>query len=111
MKLTLITIIISIAAVFGTTKTSKPIEQKAQNHIVEIKQLKFIPAYIEVNKGDTITFINKDVVDHDVTEEKTKKWTSNIMKKGTSWRMVVKENADYFCSLHVIMKGKIRIKQ
>ena len=82
-----------------------------QKHIVEIKQLKFIPAYIEVNKGDTITFINNDYVDHDVTEEKTKKWSSSLMKKGSSWSMVAKEDADYYCTLHVIMKGKIRIKR
>ncbi|MGW8123498.1 cupredoxin domain-containing protein [Roseivirga echinicomitans] len=86
-------------------------QQKPKKHIVEIKQLKFIPDYIEVNKGDTIIFINNDYVDHDVTEEKTKKWTSSLMKKGSSWSLVVKEDADYYCTLHVIMKGKIRIKK
>ncbi|KOF02151.1 hypothetical protein OB69_14115 [Roseivirga seohaensis subsp. aquiponti] len=85
--------------------------QKSQKHIIEIKQLKFIPDYIEVNKGDTITFINNDYVDHDVTEEKTKKWSSSLMKKGSSWSMVAKEDADYYCTLHVIMKGKIRVKK
>ncbi|WP_323756680.1 plastocyanin/azurin family copper-binding protein [Roseivirga sp.] len=90
---------------------SAPICTTPQKHIVEIKQLKFIPDYIEVNKGDTITFINNDYVDHDVTEEKTKKWSSSLMKKGSKWSMVAKEDADYYCTLHVIMKGKIRIKK
>ena len=84
-------------------------QHKPTNHIVEIKQLKFIPASLEVSKGDTITFINNDFVDHDVTEEKNKKWTSGVMKKGASWKMIAITNVDYFCSLHVIMKGQIRI--
>lgn len=86
-------------------------ENEPVNHIIEIKQLKFFPDYVEVSKGDTITFINKDFVDHDVTEETNRKWTSGLMKKGTSWKMVASNNVDYFCSLHVIMKGKIRIKK
>ena len=85
--------------------------QTPQNHTVEIKQLKFIPDSIEVNKGDTVTFINRDYVQHDVTEEKAKRWTSGTLKKDESWKTVVKGDEDYFCTLHVIMKGKIRIKK
>jgi len=86
------------------------IYENTTNHTVEIKNLKFTPNYIEVNIGDTITFINRDFIPHDVTEETTKKWTSSILETGNSWQLVVTESADYFCSLHVVMKGKIRIR-
>lgn len=79
-------------------------------HIVEIKQMKFIPDSILVNPGDTITFINKDFVKHDVTEEINREWTSSVITPGSSWSMVAKDNVDYFCSLHVVMEGKIRLK-
>jgi hypothetical protein len=26
------------------------------------------------------------------------------------WAMIVKEEAEYFCSIHVVMKGTIKIK-
>lgn len=80
-----------------------------KTHIVEIKQMKFVPDKIQVTKGDKITFINRDVVDHDVTEKKQKKWASPTLKSGESWTMTVLRSEDYFCSLHVIMVGKILI--
>ena len=32
--------------------------------------MQFQPAVLTIKKGDTVTWINKDFVDHDVTEEK-----------------------------------------
>lgn len=79
----------------------------AQLHIVEISQMKFVPAVLSVNKGDTIMWINKDMVDHDVTEEELNSWTSSRIPAGGSWKMVATKSDAYFCSLHVVMKGKI----
>lgn len=76
-------------------------------HIVEIKQMEFIPAAITVKKGDSIIWINKDLVAHDVTEQKTKKWSSSLLQPGQSWKMTILESAEYYCSIHVVMKGKI----
>lgn len=76
-------------------------------HVVEIKGMKFVPEEITVTKGDTIEWINKDITTHDVTEEPTKAWTSSKIVSGKSWHMTVKSSADYFCSIHLVMKGKI----
>lgn len=84
------------------TKESKP-----KLHIVEIKQMQFQPATLTVNKGDTVEWINRDMVAHDVTEEPHKAWTSSSLPEGASWRMVVKNNTDYYCSIHQVMKGKL----
>lgn len=78
---------------------------------VLIKQMKFVPEVLYANVGDTITFINRDFVKHDVTEEKSRSWSSSVMNYGDTWRMVVSKSEDYFCSLHVVMKGKIITKQ
>lgn len=79
----------------------------AKRHIVEISQMKFVPEVINVNKGDTIVWINKDMVEHDVTEEETHAWTSSRIPAGGSWKMVATKSDAYFCSLHVVMKGRI----
>lgn len=82
-----------------------------ETHYVEIIQMKFQPEVINVNKGDTIVFINKDIVTHDVTEELHKSWTSKPIASGNSWKMVATQSVNYFCSLHVVMKGKIIVNK
>ena len=79
-------------------------------HTVEIKQMKFQPAELIVQKGDTVLWINNDLVPHDVTEESKKAWTSSLMPAGASWSMVVNESANYYCSIHVVMKGKLVVQ-
>ena len=79
-------------------------------HTVEIKQMKFQPAELIVQKGDTVVWINNDIVAHDVTEEPGKAWTSSVMPVGESWRLVVTQSADYYCSIHVVMKGKLIVQ-
>ena len=78
-------------------------------HSIEIVQMKFVPAELKVNIGDTVVFINHDFVPHDITEA-SKTWSSSPIPPGQSWRMEVKEALDYFCSIHPVMKGKILIK-
>ena len=79
-------------------------------HTIEIKEMKFIPATIQVKKGDTIIWTNRDIVVHNVTEEKSKAWASGIISAGKSWKMVATKSAEYFCSLHPVMKGKILVQ-
>jgi plastocyanin len=77
---------------------------------VEIKQMQFQPASLTVQKGDTVIWTNHDIVTHDVTEEKDKRWTSGPLAPGQSWSLVVNEGADYYCSIHVVMKGKLIVQ-
>lgn len=76
-------------------------------YIVEIRQMQFKPAELTLQKGDTVVWTNQDIVTHDVTEEKHKLWTSGPLAPGHSWSFVVMESADYYCSIHVVMKGKL----
>ena len=79
-------------------------------YTVEIKQMKFQPAELVVQKGDTVVWINNDIVAHDVTEESSKAWTSSLMPVGQSWKLVVTQSADYYCSIHLVMKGKLVVQ-
>ncbi len=78
-----------------------------QLHIIEIKDMKFQPESLSVKRGDTVMWINRDMVTHCVSEENKKAWTSSNIVTGASWKMVVENNADYFCAIHQVMKGKI----
>jgi plastocyanin len=81
-----------------------------RKHTVEIKAMKFHPAEVVVENGDTVVWVNRDIVAHDVTEQPGKAWTSSVMPVGTSWSLVVTQSADYYCSIHVVMKGKLVVQ-
>ena len=112
MKLILRMAVYSLFSVFlfnsCATETRKIVPQV---HTVEMKQMKFQPAELTVQKGDTVVWINHDMVDHDVTEEPGKAWTSSLIRPGESWSLVVSQSADYYCSIHVVMKGKLVVQQ
>ena len=79
-------------------------------HIIDINEMRFQPAELSVHAGDTVEWINHDLVDHDVTENKNKGWSSGVLKNGQSWKTVISSTADYYCSIHIVMKGKLVIK-
>lgn len=85
-------------------------EGPSEVHIIEIKQMKFQPAEILVKKGDSVRWINKDITNHDVTEQSSQAWASSPLATGESWSMVATETVDYYCNLHQVMKGKIIVE-
>ncbi len=78
-----------------------------QVYTITIQDMKFQPAELNVKRGDTVVWVNNDLVTHDVTEETNKLWSSGPLPAGKSWKMAVGQNAEYFCSIHVVMKGKL----
>ena len=92
------------------TAEVEALRNTATFHTVLIKQMKFDPDKLNLHKGDTVLWINKDITDHDVTEETKRRWTSSTLATGKSWMKVISEDADYFCSIHVVMKGKLVVE-
>lgn len=79
-------------------------------YVVQIEQMKFFPEDIKVHKGDTIMWINNDMVAHDITEEKNKIWSSSLLQPGKSWKLIADSSADYYCSIHQVMKGSFQVQ-
>lgn len=99
-----LTMIVTPLFLMGYDKSDKP-----KTHTVEIYQMKFAPAVLTVQKGDTVVWVNRDYVEHDVTVD-DKSWTSGPFGKGQKWSKVVTKSFDYYCSIHVVMKGKIKVE-
>lgn len=72
--------------------------------------MKFQPETLRVHKGDIVVFTNKDLVDHDVTALPDSAWTSHPLHTGDSWSWVADKSTDYFCSLHVVMRGRVEVE-
>src|SRR5688572_22067756 len=70
----LLILFLAIIGIAGCTSESG--KRTPRIHHVQIKNMKFEPAQIIVEKGDSVVWTNLDIVTHDVTEEKTKAWTS-----------------------------------
>ena len=79
-------------------------------HTIEIKQMKFFPETLSVSKGDKVIWVNKDIVEHDVTEFTRKEWASSKLATDASWSLIVTKSEDYYCNLHVVMRGKIIVE-
>ncbi|MBN9350849.1 MAG: hypothetical protein J0H55_09190 [Chitinophagaceae bacterium] len=76
---------------------------------VLISGMQFQPANITINAGDTILWINKDIVDHNVTDS-TKAWTSgDITANGGQWDTVPGNSFHYLCTIHPTMIGSVTV--
>ncbi len=85
-------------------------EAAVQTHIIDIHKMKFQTPILKAKIGDTITWVNKDVVPHTVTAL-DKSWNSGRLKKGESFTLTisVETRLEYFCLYHRQMKAKITL--
>jgi plastocyanin len=90
---------------------SKKEKPAAKVDTVVIQQMKFNPTEIIANEGDTVRWINRDIVDHNITEAASKEWSSSTLSPGKSWDMVATKNASYLCTIHPVMQGKLTVRQ
>ncbi|MGX7872268.1 cupredoxin domain-containing protein [Mesorhizobium sp. ORM6] len=75
---------------------------------VTIDKLVFSPATVEAKVGDTIEWVNKDVVAHTATAKGS--WEVMIPpKKSASLTLKAAGAVDYFCRFHPNMKGHLDV--
>ncbi|WP_299255223.1 plastocyanin/azurin family copper-binding protein [uncultured Cytophaga sp.] len=99
--------ILSVFLLTGCNSNSQQ-SHNPETHVVEIKDMRFQPADLIVHKGDTVVWINKDIVAHDVTQD-DKAWTSSPIANEASWKKAITQSDSYYCSIHVVMKGKVTV--
>lgn len=80
---------------------------KFHSDTVLIQAMQFSPAELKVSEGDTITWINKDIVDHNVKDTVNNLFYSDTLKNGQAFRWVVKGGCTYICTIHPTMTGKV----
>ena len=75
---------------------------------VTIRDLKFLPDRIEARVGDTVEWVNKDILAHTATAQG--RWDVMIPPNGTS-RVVLKTAGEvaYYCRFHPNMTANIII--
>ncbi len=79
-----------------------------ETHIVEMQGLVFVPATIEAKVGDTVLWINTDVMPHTATAVDGA-WDSGMMNAGDEWSLLVEETGEmnFICTFHPSREGVI----
>lgn len=72
----------------------------------------FHPAVLEVGRGDTVVWVNRDMVPHTATAAGKAGWSTGNLLQDQSGQYVPRHSgtAPYFCELHPVMKGKLIIR-
>lgn len=85
--------------------------RQPRHHLVEIGDLKFAPAALRVAAGDTITWLNTDVVPHTASAEDGS-WDTGEIGNGERVQLTVTEGfaERYFCRYHPAMKARLTVK-
>src|SRR5690349_19187719 len=85
-----------------------PLPAAAATIEITIDKLVFSPATVEAKVGDTIEWVNKDVIAHTATVKGG--WEVMIPpKKSASLTLKAAGAVDYFCRFHPNMKGHVNV--
>lgn len=87
-----------------------PANATPSKYVVTIKDMKYDPVLIQANIGDTVLFINKDLVPHNVADSLTNEWLSPQLAFGDEWTMIVANDLHYYCAFHPNMEGTIQVE-
>ena len=101
---------LATAAVFAPLIAAGSPAVAAQTHTIAIEGMQFAPAAVTVKRGDTIVWVNRDLVPHTVTARGA--FDSGPIAAGKAWKMTAKAEGryEYVCTLHPTMKATLAIE-
>ena len=72
----------------------------------------FHPETLEVRRGDTIVWINRDIVPHTATSTRSGEWETGPLLPEESGRYLARHAGEepYFCRLHPVMLGRLIVR-
>jgi plastocyanin len=102
---------LTLAAALSVVSLVAGDQADPKTHTVTIEGMRFQPDVVTVSRGDTIVWINKDLVPHTATS-KAGRFDSKTIPPDDSWKHVVGAQGDftYICTFHPTMKGTLRVR-
>ena len=99
------------AALASCARSEEAAEPPPKVHTVIMEGMAFRPNVINVMSGDTIVWINKDMVPHSATSAGAG-FDSKVIAANASWRTRVEQTGDfdYICSFHPMMTAKLQVR-
>jgi len=86
-----------------------PIEGKAYS--VTIVEMALIPQFLNLSKGDSITWTNKDNFKHQIVSDTSNEMNSSVLNYGETYTHTFNSagNYDYHCGIYPGLKGRIKV--
>jgi plastocyanin len=86
---------------------------KAVTHSVVIEGMQFKPATLDIRAGDSVIWVNKDIVVHTATTVASAKqpFDSGLIGVGKTWKRTFEKAGthNYLCTYHPTMKGLVKV--
>jgi plastocyanin len=91
----------------GAGERAKP----KKTYTVTMEGMKFQPQLLTVAVGDTVIWVNKDLVAHTATAPDGT-FDSKLIAPDKSWKFTVRKRGDfaYGCTYHPTMRGMLHVK-
>lgn len=104
-------LVCAVALASCADSEATPDRPPAKAHTVIMEGMVFQPNVITVAAGDTIVWVNKDLVPHSATS-RTAGFDSKVIQFNGSWRTRVERTGDfdYVCSFHPMMTAKLHVR-
>ena len=102
----------AVALLACAAASGAPAAPGAARHHIEIRALTFHPARLDAAPGDTVVWINRDVVPHTATRGGARGWDTGVLARGDSGIVVLPSTGagEYTCTLHPAMRGRITVR-
>ena len=110
MRRTLFVITMSLLVCTAVAAANK--QRKPKTHTVVMEAMLFRPAALTVSSGDTIVWVNKDIVEHTATSATTGIFDSKMIRPGKSWKHTIRAKGDIavVCTYHPAMRATLRVR-
>mgnify|MGYP000120734244 CR=1 FL=1 len=99
-----------LAALLGTSLVAAGMTRAGTSHLVEIENFAFGPPTLSIDVGDTVTWTNRDVVEHTATST-TGAFDSGMLAQGQNFSLTFNAAGtyEYLCTPHPFMTGRINV--
>ncbi len=95
----------------GSRAAQTPVVSNAPDVTVEIRDFDFSPRDLTVNAGTAITWVNRDSVPHDATDENGD-WGTGLFSGGESETLTFESPGEYgyYCTIHPNMRATLKVE-
>lgn len=101
---------ISTVALAAAAAGPRAGEVPGHRYEIEIRGMEFHPAELVVQPGDTVVWINRDIVPHTAT--RPSHWDTGTLTQGQIGRYIARSRGKqpYACTLHPTMTGQLIVR-
>ena len=102
---------LSTFLLFEAVNAARATDVAPRVHTVLIEGMRYQPEGLTVAAGDTVVWINRDMVPHTATSA-SGRFDSNEIAPGKSWTHSVRDTGEfaYICTYHPLMKAVLRVR-